>query len=331
MLSIHAHARWPDKRFPRDFQPQPLPEAARYIRRDEGYLAPSRRRRAIAKLAAYGLDRDDVKDALRILGVDPEYITHELQLYRTLQKRRLLTVYEIETIIYNLDRVAAFKVKDCPTENLKVIVPDDSLPEAFGLVSITVGKDITTIARSLDPQNWDVCSKFFSPPERTYLAELDGSGNVVAKTPIASGTPYGGVLGKQDLFEFYTCDVGPCDSWFKNMLLITTSWLPPNTPGNRKYNVVYSLDKWLEGESSGSSSEIETDDGGIIASESSTGPVTVTATKTIKFVNPVLTGAAKAILQVMTDEEAGELADIACCPIPEPPGAPTVIEVVPIP
>jgi hypothetical protein len=331
MLSVHAYARWPKESFPPGFDVMPLPAAAEYIRDDKGVLAPSRHRRAIAKLAAYGGDRDEVKQALAILGVRPDYIEEQLFAYRVLQKRRLLSVFEIETIIYNLPRLMALKVEGCPTENLKVIVPDDDLPEAFGLVSITVGKDITALARALDPQNWDECSKFFSPPQRTYLAELDANGQVVINTPIAPGTAYGGVLGKQTLFEHYTCNVAPCDAWFKNMLFVTTSWPPPNTPGSRTYSVIYSLSKWLEGEVAGVSSEIDIDDGGITASEGSMGPVTVTATKTVKFVNPVLTGASAAILQVRTDEAAGELAEIACCPIAAPPGAPTIIEVSPVP
>src|SRR5207245_643206 len=67
MLSIHAHARWPDAKF-KTLPFLPLGDAVQILKSDRGPAADSRRRRAVAKLAAYGLGRDDFRRDISDLG-----------------------------------------------------------------------------------------------------------------------------------------------------------------------------------------------------------------------------------------------------------------------
>src|SRR5262249_47458202 len=58
MLSVHAYAYWPDGRFPDGLSTMKLDDAVDILLHDdEDRLAPSRRRRAIGKLAGYALQQ----------------------------------------------------------------------------------------------------------------------------------------------------------------------------------------------------------------------------------------------------------------------------------
>ena len=320
MTSIHAHARWPRDRFPDGFEPQGLPEAAQFLAQDDGVLAKSRRRRAIAKLFAYGRGRPDVEDALRILGADPAVIASELEIFQLKCTDKIIRIEQVETAVYGQLAFTALTVPGCPAQELEVFSPESGAPEAFSYTRISIDKDVTDVARSLDPQSWDVCSKFFKV---TYLAKLDSNGKpIVDPLTVDPGNPYGGVLGERTLFEHYECLItgaSGCDSWFENMLFAST-WWDPTSVGSRKFNVRYSLTPggWLDGEvaKSKAGAEITTDNGGTEVQETTSGPAQAAGWKTIKFDNPVVTGATKAIFTVMADEIAGEFAELACCPIP---------------
>jgi hypothetical protein len=75
-----------------------------------------------------------------------------------------------------------------------------------------------------DPQNWDVCSKFWKPPERTYLATRVGT-VVTTDPPVGSDVPYSHTLYEHfqttsciSFFGIQTCH----DADFENMLHIDT-------------------------------------------------------------------------------------------------------------
>jgi hypothetical protein len=124
------------------------------------------------------------------------------------------------------------------------------------------------------------------------------------------------------LFEFYTCPATDekgnptgCDASFKNLLDVLTWW---STTG-KTYDVRYKLNTFLDGEVLGTkeNAEVTTDDGGAEAdADGGTGQVIASGWKTLVFKNLALTGMSKALLTVMTDEQTGELAELACCPVP---------------
>jgi hypothetical protein len=67
MFSVHAHAFWPDGDFPDDYRPAPLDDASRFLQADyradsADPMRASRRRRAIARLAAFGFDGRDIRE-----------------------------------------------------------------------------------------------------------------------------------------------------------------------------------------------------------------------------------------------------------------------------
>ena len=353
MLSVHAYARWPNAHFPAGLRVIPLRQAATFLCRDPGAFAMSRRRRAIATLAAHGLNLPLFREAICSLGFNPAMIDAALANQdRAIpgvpvppggsptgggRRIRILSPRELQTFVY--DMLPDLSIPGCPTTNLDVAPADDDAPEASGTASIAIQKDVVSVAKALDPQSWDVCSKFFKPPERTYLAHEDTTPEPV----IPAGEAYGGTKGTAELlFEWFTCpDTDPngnptgCGAWFKNLLSVSTFWPDQTTLGHRDYEVRFSFHKFLGGQVTALpkiDAEIETDDGGASAVESpSPGPVTATGWKTLRFVNPGLTGAAKAIIDVMVDETTGEFAELACCPITAAPDAPVLEDVTPVP
>ncbi len=330
MLSIHAHARWPESRFPREVSIMDLTEAARFLDADRGALAGSRRRRAIAKLAGYryaahAISDDELKGALRTLtGRDPQELWDQLALYVSLHAGdNPPSAEELETAVYDFPQFKDLGVAGCNTETLQIDVPDAG-PEASASVDLNVGKGVCAVAAAMDPQSWDVCSKFFKPPERTYLAKL-ASGTPVPDSPVDPGTPYGGVLGARHLFEDYTCPPGTggtftgCDAHLQNLLLVSSWWDSPSTGGTRTYYIRYSLPQGgaLSGTVLGVDAHLTADDGGAEVRESSATSSGLSGWKNLRFDNPVLQGMTKGVFTVMVDEIAGEFAELACCPLPE--------------
>src|SRR5262245_3419186 len=77
MVSIQAHARWLDADLGGLFIT--LPEAVEILLRDHTPAGDSRRRRAIAKLVAYGEGRPSLQTAAaKLLNVEPSQLEHVL-------------------------------------------------------------------------------------------------------------------------------------------------------------------------------------------------------------------------------------------------------------
>lgn len=318
MLSIHTHYFWPDKCFPRGVRPISLADAAEYLGAEAEHggsrAAWSRRRRAIAELAAVGLDRRDFRAAIRRLGADPHVIEVALAAQA---KRRVLTPSERETIVADLPSVAG-EADDCASKwtELKVSVSPASAPCASYTVDIDVPLAPDVVAKALDAQSWDNCSKFFCPPERTYLAHLDSSNNPVMDPALPPASTYMGL----PLFEHFSCPLKVCGyTTFENMLNVDSYFTGPPT----HYQVTYGLKKYLSGSAAGGLGqqdlEIFIDSGQLWAEPDGSGGSIVHSDKTLWFRNPVVLGIFNGGLQVMEKELAGELAEIACCKITNPP------------
>lgn len=315
MFSIHAHYFWPNGRFPAGVRPIPLRDATKYLAADESRAGWSRRRRAIAELAAVGLHRKKFRDAIRDFGVDPGRIESELDV---LAHKTRLTVFQRETIVADLESVAG-KPIDCASQwnELKVSVSPPSSPTASYLVEIHVPAPADTLAGSLDAQTWDNCSKFFCPPEQTFLAHLDSNGNVVTEPAVPAGSAYKG----KSLYEQFTCPLKECGyTQFRNILNVDSYFKGPP----HHYQLTYTLQKYLSGSSSGGFGqqdlELFIDNGQLWAEPEQSGPGSVVhGDKTVWFRNPVVLGIYNGGLQLMQKELAGELAETACCVITSTP------------
>jgi hypothetical protein len=317
MFSIHAHYFWPDRRFPSGLRTIPLRDAAEYLAADarENRAGWSRRRRAIAELAAVGLKRREFRDALRDLGVDPDEIESALD---AREHARKLSTSERETIVADLPMVAG-KPIDCASQwtKLKVSVSPAEAISASYLVEIHVPLGPDIVAKALDAQSWDHCSKFFCPPERTYLAHLDSGGNPVMDPALPPASTYKGL----SLFEQFTCPLQECGyTTFRNMLNVDSYFTGPPI----HYQATYHLRKYLSGTASGGLGQQDLElfiDGGQHWAEtaaSGSGSI-VHGDKTVWLRNPTALGIFNGGLQLMEKELAGELAETACCTITNPP------------
>lgn len=340
MLSIHAHYFWPDGRFPPDVRPMPLDDAARYLMDDPGRLAPSRQRRAIARLAAVGLDRREFRQALRILGADPEFIEaaierHELDRRGPSGPERAdtepgvcqdggdespgagggLSVTELETFVCELFRDRTRDVCDYECQHQDVSPP--GAPTASYVVKIRLPRSYKEVAKSIDPQTWDHCSKFYCPPERTYLAHKSSTGAIVRDPSLPPGSAY----SIRTLYEHFVCPLQDCkNATFELLLDVATSY---NTSSN-SYQVLYGRNAFLKGSMTGidpSAVGVVVDHGQLSATDDpGTGGAVGTvvyADKTLALTSSLLTGIYHGALDLIEAELGGELAEMACCAITE--------------
>jgi hypothetical protein len=326
MLSIHAYFFWPDGRFPDDVRPMPLEDAADYLAKDTGWFARSRRRRAIGRLAAVGLQRRGFKflssyfvrrrfhRALRILGADPEEIERALRRLAVILDRPP-TLEERETFVIDLYR--ALTTAQCDYQKMQQSVSPVGSPTASYTVSVWVPRGLGDVAKAIDPQTWDHCSKYYCPPEHTYLAHKDSKGNVV--TDPAHGP--GGSYCDRTLYERFFCPLQDCkNATFENLLNVSTSYDSPSGP----YHVLYGLYEYLKGSIDGydpSAVRVLFDYGQLRATEglapdgSGARGIIVYADKTLLLSSSWLTGVYHGAIRLIEAELGGELAEIACCEI----------------
>lgn len=311
MLSVHAHAYWPDRHFPEGVRPITLEQAVRILVADDDRLAPSRRRRAIGKLAGYALDQS--AGALRRLGADPVRIREALKTQaRTHGNRFHQNAVERETFVN--DMLQALTAADCQWKKLRYAV-GGSGPVISVTTQLWVDWEPKRVARGLDPQSWDQCSKFWTPSERTYLAKENANADIIPDGTVNLTDAYGGSKGARCAYEHFTCTVQGCDSFFKNLLSVSTWWDNPS-PSIDRYNVWYDLDRWLDGEVSGKQQALCVDQGDLTVQKDPTGGSIAQVTKWLSYASPGLTGIAQAIL--MHSEHAAEFAEVVCC-VPNDP------------
>jgi len=138
----------------------------------------------------------------------------------------------------------------------------------------------------------------------------------VHDTDIPPGQPY----QWKTLFERFTCRGQTCSAAFENLLSVTT-WYDP--PPSTRFWLGYNLSKELKGQILNQKEILVLDQGTIWAEQqtTSTGAIVsiVYGDKTVVLDNPAAQAMYHASL--LFAELGGQQAEMACCPIPPPPGA----------
>jgi hypothetical protein len=321
-----------------------------FLLADDDALAGSRRRRAIALLAAYGRGNDRVRRELgRLLtGTDFTVETLDAAIQQHFQVAILnLNPPLVET--YVADQVIAL-TRDCPWQRLVKYIPvnpedvddrNDVFPLGLSATvtsQIWVPRDVKAVARSLDPQSWDVCGTLFGPPERTFLIKTDNAQTPVTDPsgqyvpgPLLAGSEYTAKTHLRLLFEHFSCLVPGChDTWFKNLLYVATAfdWPPAGTvvkecpdvplvPNNKRFVTTYSWYATLGGEIAHVPQTIKVDQGFLWAqTDAKDVGVNACSSKTVELDNKAAQGGLQASLQQA--ELQGQFAEMACCLVPSP-------------
>jgi hypothetical protein len=223
-----------------------LTDASVLLRCDPDRLALSRRRRAIAKLAAYGWGTGAFTQQLLILGLNVEAFDLAIQhafpphVVEAAKHNRTILEFLFARFLRAHPQLIADAGDDlCGDQPEAPYDPpfDDDPPPQISIGSyISVALPVTDVQRNLDPQRWDECSKFWPAPDAastapldphlgsTYLAtesspdcSLSASEIVPELSPPDPGDTYHGRF----FFERFECLVAPCNARFDNLLSIT--------------------------------------------------------------------------------------------------------------
>jgi len=353
MLSIHANARFHDVGVSHAFIP--LAQAVSILRHDDGPAADSRRRRAVAKLAAYGLDT--FQNEIDTLAA-PHTTAAEIRTYLVSALGAPLPSPAIlERLIVNYLAMMTAVCKWNAEQWVSGGVTSTS-PIEWNY-TLKVPRDIPTIARALDPQSWDECSPLF---QNTYYAQVpatccsgfDAPGcNVTvdpttgAPPPAPSQPPSKPISSDQVLYEDVCQDAAgecaqcamdtsvTCDLSFRNYLCTHSDYDPPDkgssswlVDGADSYSVHYTLGKWLSTELYAlEHDELTADQGDLEVRHLTPSELTglppanswsgVVVTKHLEFGRDP-SGFDADVLQVLQayeDEMGGHFAEIVCCPV----------------
>jgi hypothetical protein len=335
MLSIHAHARWPDDNFD-GAQFLPLRKAVDILKRDRGMAAASRRRRAIAKLAAYSPGNDDTHRAIADL------LMNRQDLMATVYKRRTDSAISPALLEVAIVNELTALTPDCPWS---VPAPPSggvqNPPPVAWSYDVSIPRNMEDVARALDPQSWDQCSPFF---EDTHLASTASpccpTTSSCAETGVLSkpaGKPYNQAVLHERFCIADDCGSpcpGPnsCNVDFETLLCVTTeydAWVPFSCMLARadRYKVDYHLASWISGELFGAEKVAVITDQGSLSTRRAAAAETATlggspwsvvhVDKTLDFANSGQTGAVGKFLQALQDELAGQIVEQACCEVPK--------------
>lgn len=335
MLSVHAHALHPDGVFPPPISPMPLQQAAGIINDDKHRLTPSRRRRAIAVLAARGLGRDPFDAAIRRLGGDPEGIAAALAHAGHAQPAMVDDPNLREIFVADMYKTP-LAVGSC------VITPGrtdvyDLDPSVNSIVEFDASTTTAEAAKGVDPQSWDDCGTLWKAGTGTYLLVPQGTGWMMDPMPPNPGVPYTG----RRLFEHARyCEqaTGICPSWFKVHLNVDTfqdTVLDTGNVARPRYRVSYGFAQSLGGDVYGVPKGIDIDTGEASVTEQASGGVHAYGTKTLHFTtgdgqpDDDLTRALYEIWRLHRAELSKSLEEMVCCyPKIE---APVLLDVTPLP
>jgi hypothetical protein len=261
MISIHANARF----FPGApvlSQVMPLPDAIQILHDDAGEAANSRRRRAVAKLAAYWFTRN-IPFQQQVVA-----IAGQTALQKIADTLVELGGTPLPPAILELKFQHALNVltPGCPWEPLTLPSSEirDNPPPIEWSFNVLVPREKTDIARSLDPQSWNECSPLFwasylvSTPSccgsnvyprdctcaTNSSTNADDAGDPLPSTPKPRGMPY----GWNTFYENVCTDAQPpsqsecqrcggtynpgtssatnvdCDTCFENLLCVMTQY-----------------------------------------------------------------------------------------------------------
>jgi hypothetical protein len=325
MLSIHANAYWRGA-LPESLHVPSLDGAVAVLKADRAFW--SLRRRAIAELMAYGELGQLFEPQLKALGADVQGIKDAMHRELAAQsacsayllKNPILITSKVSNLIANqpaLGGISAAQAKACDWQEVDVPTVScnkDGPVRIDAKVSIGPPIDVATVAKDVDPQRWDNCSKFWDPPENaTYIAQQPVQiPPGIDPNPPAVGSAYVAL----PLFEFFSCSSEGFDAFFKNVLTITTSSTDIGEDGNIWPNgrrMTYSLppeNGFIAGEIGGEKAKVIIDQGWVEAWVDGARTV-VKSHKEVQFEDPVQTGSMQAFLTFV--ELSQELAELACC------------------
>jgi len=207
-------------------------------------------------------------------------------------------------------------VSDCAPTTLSYNV-DPASPLTVS-ASIQVHRSsVTEIQRALDPQNWDVCSPFWAPPPRTYLATRSGS-TVTEDPAVPSDEAY-----HHSFYEHFTSHActrafflfffsTSChDADFENMLDITS------TPTSTGYRADYRfLAPSVRATVDNLPVTLTIDEGYLAAKPGpDAGTWIVEGKKTLQFANAAQNAWAQTAFGFNLKELATEMSQLACCDV----------------
>jgi hypothetical protein len=196
-------------------------DAVRTLKKDcDEPIASMRRRRAVAKLAAYGREKDPSKTAWHdLVDNDPNLIDkiHTLLLAHP-------SPPVLESQIFNetasMTDACRAKVSDPDFQGPPI---DPGSGEVSWEVSFTIQETVDWVSKRIDPQNWHVCGQF---PETKYTTDTlphvsscdsPPSADPAENDPKTPGSaPYHATL-----FEHFKCQA--CDTDAETLLDITTA------------------------------------------------------------------------------------------------------------
>jgi len=337
--SLYSSSEW----VPEGLRPIDLLEAARLLKRDEAPFAASRRHRAIANLAAAGLDDPRRREALTILEAPIEEI--EALLADLLPKARahrpataadpacqmggITDLVDLATI----DQVIVPAVLSFLTSRLGPAIPDcigkfAVLSTDYSLLtrrsSVVVGgwveRDYAVVCEQMDPQHWDECSDYFT---ETHIALKSGSDYPVEPdfsvkadpNPPARCASYDRELYERFDIAFDMGDGTLNMAWYKQLLTIESE--TPSSGAGHVYE--YEL---YDGKAIRSVVGIDERNGGL---DTNQGQVTLTwnasenrteieLSKTVRFSDrPLIDIALNPLATVTLRAMAGELHEMVCC------------------
>lgn len=360
MMAIRAHG---DARLSAIAAKLPsIDEAIDLVKRDRSAGGSSRRRRALASLLARSWDAEPPSDLGERLGASrldrvkaaivDRYSAEVVALFDDDRSWREYIV--LRTLIDDPTVLAAVDAR--PTgwfASLAYADPTPSgnacwRPEAPSTVTyldpaltiqtyVSINGDVGTGGRTfeevkanLDPQRWDECSTFWSPPpDGTYLAVIAeptppgcalSPGNIIPASPNPSASP-GAPFYTGKLFERFHCATVGCQAWFENLLDVSviphTVPYPGGTP-LPSHLINYRLPNCANGEQSGflageiigKPTRVILDEGWMEAWQQD-GRTHVKTFKKVQFGGPLNTWVAASILGMT--ELSNTMGELACC------------------
>ena len=316
MVSVLAHAYWRG-RPPRQLRALPLESVVQRLT-DPTVLAcdraaGSRRRRAIATLAAYGLGIKPIEAALDGLGAPVRIIKQRVR-----EQERSLGAAFTDNAAYRQTFIADLpELRDERNAAGRDPPPNDAncwsklstriYPER--LVSVVVDVEarnsVDGVAKGLDPQSWGQCGTAWKTGKGTFLAHLDN--NTVVPDPEI--TPHGQAYVNRSLYENFLCQLTFCDASFELFLGVTAT----------KATGLYHVEFWLtpgggypKGTIFGKTEDLLADQGNLEVRLSSTAGVsTVHGEKAFALKSDSATALVASFLQ--QTELSSELGELACC------------------
>lgn len=335
MISVHANAFGSAEHI----ELLPLATAATVLECDvqaEGPGAKSRKRRAVAELAAFGRFRE-FAGPLGRLGVDPKALETAVRAANPDTFPFLLanpTILEmvVSNMIAEQPTLAALPVPSTLPPGTFAVVDPTAVCEwkqeapfsvwnlsqrivIGGQISLDVPRRI--VRANIDPQRWDECSKLWDPPPKATMLVQPALGGGYQELP--SPPPPGNEYGPEFLREFFTCNASGCSAWFRNVLSVAIEHKTlPSHPSQKGYLTSYGLTEAEGGcigsllDSCAGGNVVKTDtDYGWLELWEDKGRVMLVTHKEVAFDNAIANGISQALFAHA--ELARELAEVACC------------------